>query len=51
MNKALETDITALADLHQDCMTKATEFEAETKSRGEELNSITNNKYCYYFYY
>jgi DNA repair exonuclease SbcCD ATPase subunit len=43
-SKALETDITALADLHQDCMTKATEFEAETKSRGEELAAIAKAK-------
>merc|ERR1719379_1632579 len=35
--KDLNEDVTALAGLHQDCMTKAEDFEAETTSRGEEL--------------
>merc|ERR1719456_89191 len=42
--KALAADIKALADLHQDCMTKAEEFEAETKSRGEELKALAMAK-------
>merc|ERR1719440_1143258 len=33
--KDLEEDKAALASLHQECMTKAQEFEAATKSRGE----------------
>jgi len=43
-SKDLETDITALGDLHQDCMTKAEDFEAETKSRGEELAALAKAK-------
>merc|ERR1719463_478637 len=43
-SKALAADIKALADLHQDCMTKAEEFEAETKSRGEELKALAMAK-------
>merc|ERR1719456_898661 len=42
--KALAADEKALADLHQDCMEKAEDFEAETKSRGEELKSSAEAK-------
>jgi DNA repair exonuclease SbcCD ATPase subunit len=42
--KALTEDITALADLHTDCMTKAQDFEAETTSRGEELKALAMAK-------
>merc|ERR1719420_2215002 len=43
-NKALAEDIKQLADTHQECMTKATDFEAETASRGEELKVIATAK-------
>jgi len=33
-----------LAGVHHDCMTKASDFEAETKSRGEELKAIAEAK-------
>merc|ERR1719482_2326467 len=36
----LDEDVKALATLHQDCMTGAEDFEAETKSRGEELKAL-----------
>merc|ERR1719322_2049072 len=39
-SKSLKSDTDALADLHQTCMTKAQDFEAETKSRGEELKAL-----------
>jgi len=39
-SKTLAADIQALADLHHDCMTKASDFEAETKSRAEELKAL-----------
>jgi len=42
--KALSEDIAALGDLHQDCMTKAQDFEAETTSRGEELKALAMAK-------
>merc|ERR1719162_1279489 len=42
--KDLAEDITALGDLHQDCMTKAQDFEAETTSRGEELKALAMAK-------
>eukprot|EP00972_Heterocapsa_arctica_P060163 8874299-Heterocapsa_arctica.AAC.1 len=42
--KDLKGDITALADLHHDCMSKAEEFEQETKSRAEELAAIAKAK-------
>jgi len=42
--KALNEDVTALAGLHQDCMTKAEDFEAETTSRGEELKALAMAK-------
>merc|ERR1719401_3183542 len=40
----LDEDIKALATLHQDCMTGAEDFEAETKSRGEELKALATAK-------
>merc|ERR1740129_2176689 len=39
-SKSLKADTESLADLHQECMTKAQDFEAETKSRGEELKAL-----------
>jgi len=42
--KALNEDVAALADLHNNCMTKAQDFEAETTSRGEELKAIAMAK-------
>merc|ERR1719408_236548 len=42
--KDLAEDVTALGDLHQDCMTKAQDFEAETTSRGEELKALAMAK-------
>merc|ERR1719463_463756 len=43
-NKALAEDIKHLAETHQECMTKATDFEAETASRGEELKVLAQAK-------
>merc|ERR1719191_623989 len=43
-NKALAEDMQQLAETHQECMTKATDFEAETASRGEELKVIAQAK-------
>jgi len=43
-SKDLAEDTKALGDLHHDCMTKAEEFEAETKSRGEELAALAKAK-------
>merc|ERR1719443_2592773 len=40
----LNEDVKALATLHQDCMKGAEEFEAETKSRGEELKALATAK-------
>merc|ERR1719230_1264466 len=40
-SKDLAEDIKDLATLHQDCMSGAEDFEAETKSRGEELKALT----------
>merc|ERR1719450_53692 len=42
--KALNEDLAALGKLHHDCMSKASEFEAETKSRGEELKALATAK-------
>jgi len=42
--KDLDEDIRALGELHTDCMSKAEEFEAETKSRSEELKAIAEAK-------
>jgi len=40
----LDEDIKALAELHHECLTKAQDYEAETKSRGEELTAIATAK-------
>merc|ERR1712038_1577021 len=42
--KALAADISTLEDLHKDCLTKAQDFEAETKSRTEELKALAEAK-------
>merc|ERR1719262_564878 len=42
--KDLDEDIKTKSTLHQDCMTAAEEFEAETKSRGEELTALATAK-------
>jgi chromosome segregation ATPase len=39
--KDLNEDETTLKTLHQDCLEKANDFEAETKSRGEELKALS----------
>jgi len=43
-SKDLAEDIETKSTLHQDCMTAAEEFEAETKSRGEELTALATAK-------
>merc|ERR1719491_2260502 len=43
-SKELAEDLKAKAALHQDCMSKASAFEAETKSRGEELTALAKAK-------
>merc|ERR1719215_1497948 len=43
-SKDLAADTTALGDLHHECMTKAEDFKAETKSRGEELAALAKAK-------
>jgi chromosome segregation ATPase len=40
----LNNDFKSLNDLHHECMTKANEFEAETKSRSEELKALATAK-------
>jgi len=40
----LNNDVTELANLHHNCMTKANDFEAETKSRAEELKALATAK-------
>jgi len=42
--KDLNEDIETLATLHHDCMKGAEDFEAETKSRGEELKALATAK-------
>jgi chromosome segregation ATPase len=42
--KDLNNDLQSLATLHQNCMSKAQEFEMSTKSRGEELNALASAK-------
>merc|ERR1719215_672480 len=42
--KDLAEDVAAKATLHHDCMTRASNFEAETKSRGEELKALATAK-------
>jgi len=43
-SKDLAEDKKALGGLHQECMTKAEDFEAATKSRGEELAALAKAK-------
>ena len=43
-SKSLSEDVKALAELHHNCMTKASDFEAETTSRGEELKALATAK-------
>jgi len=43
-NKDLAADMSQLAETHHECMTKATDFEAETTSRGEELKVLATAK-------
>merc|ERR1719410_2316304 len=43
-SKDLAEDIKTLQDLHHNCMTKANDFEAEVKSRGEELKALATAK-------
>jgi chromosome segregation ATPase len=42
--KDLEEDEATVKTLHQDCMTGANDFQAETKSRGEELKALAEAK-------
>jgi len=42
--KSLNEDLSALGKLHHDCMAKASEFEAEVASRGEELKALATAK-------
>jgi len=43
-NKALTEDKSDLAGLHAECMAKASDFEAEVTSRGEELKALAMAK-------
>jgi len=43
-SKELATDVKTKASLHHDCMKGAQTFEAETKSRGEELAALAKAK-------
>merc|ERR1719436_447387 len=43
-SKDLAADIATLADLHQNCMTKAQDYEAATESREEELKALNEAK-------
>merc|ERR1719215_1487278 len=43
-SKTKKEDVSTLADLHQSCLTHAQNYEAETKSRGEELHAIAEAK-------
>merc|ERR1711912_212426 len=43
-SKDLAEDEKDLGTLHQDCMKGAEDFEAETKSRGEELHALATAK-------
>jgi len=43
-NKDLAEDRNVLGSLHMDCMTKASDFEAEVTSRGEELKALAMAK-------
>jgi len=43
-SKSLAADMKSKEGLHHDCMTKASSFEAETRSRGEELKALAEAK-------
>merc|ERR1719456_246595 len=43
-SKDLAEDVKTLSTLHQDCLKGAEDFEAETKSRGEELHALATAK-------
>merc|ERR1719288_449776 len=43
-SKSLAADLKSKESLHHDCMTKASSFEAETRSRGEELKALAEAK-------
>merc|ERR1712129_295395 len=43
-SKELASDVDVKGSLHQTCMTRAQEFEAETKSRGQELKTLAQAK-------
>jgi len=43
-SKNLAEDVSALRELHHECLSKAQDYEAETKSRGEELKAIATAK-------
>jgi len=43
-SKDLAADTATLADLHKDCLSKAQDFEAATKSRTEELKALAEAK-------
>jgi len=43
-SKELAEDIETMSTLHSDCLAKAQDFEAETKSRGEELKALGTAK-------
>merc|ERR1719336_2281460 len=43
-SKELAADIKVKGSLHVDCLSKASAFEAETKSRGEELKALADAK-------
>jgi len=43
-SKTLNEDMVALSDIHKDCMTKATDYEVESKSRSDELKAIATAK-------
>jgi len=42
--KNLDEDVLALSELHHQCLSKAQDYEVETKSRGEELTAIAAAK-------
>merc|ERR1719159_1314114 len=44
VNKDLAEDVQYLNDIHHDCMTKATDFEATTQSRDAELEALATAK-------
>jgi len=43
-SKDLAADITSLADLQHDCLAKAEDYEASSKSRAEELKALAEGK-------